>query len=168
MRIPAVFRNLTWADFKAEIDFPAMEKCKAYAKGWPQKTGVILYGRVGNGKSFCAAEILKRIGGLWVNTANLLSDIFSNDGKELVRIASRTPLLVLDDLGAEHPAEWKKDPLYRIINARTEELLPTIVTTNLTSKQLESRLGERNWSRLWGMTGEVITFKGGDFRKDMR
>lgn len=52
-------------------------------------------------------------------------------------------LLVLDDLGTEKPTEWAAEQLYRVIDARCDNHLPTIVTTNIPLEDIESRILSR-------------------------
>jgi DNA replication protein DnaC len=44
--------------------------------------------------------------------------------------------VILDDLGQEKVSDWTGEVIYTIVNARYNELLPTIATTNLTDDQL--------------------------------
>lgn len=59
-----------------------------------------------------------------------------------------TPVLVLDDLGAEKSSDWTMEQLYSLINSRYKNLLPTIITTNLTYPEMEARYGERTVRRI--------------------
>lgn len=59
-----------------------------------------------------------------------------------------TPVLVLDDLGAEKPSDWTNEQMYSLINYRYKTLLPTIVTTNLGAQELEAIYGERTLRRI--------------------
>jgi DNA replication protein DnaC len=68
--------------------------------------------------------------------------------------AKDAPVLVLDDLGAEHQGRaddpngvtWAVDKLYQIVDQRVVHAAPTIVTTNLTRKQLSPRIAARLWN----------------------
>ena len=51
---------------------------------------------------------------------------------ELFEQVANTPLLVLDDLGAENSTPWAEEKLYQIIVHRHESQLPTIVTSAAT------------------------------------
>ena len=72
-------------------------------------------------------------------------------------------LLVLDDLGSEKTSEYSITTLYIIIDRRDRELLPTIITTNLSQKEVEEKLGARIASRLAGMKNIKINMP--DYRK---
>ncbi|MGV4930006.1 ATP-binding protein [Streptomyces sp. BHT-5-2] len=68
----------------------------------------------------------------------------------------RCPLLILDDLGAAKTSEWTEELTYRLINRRYNEMLPTLVTTNLPIAELRGAVGDRVASRLAEMTTRVI------------
>ncbi len=53
------------------------------------------------------------------------------------------PLLVLDDLGAQSGTPWADEKLFQLINHRYNASLPTVITTNLTVRDLDARLGSR-------------------------
>lgn len=72
-------------------------------------------------------------------------------------------LLILDDLGSEKTSEYSITTLYIIIDRRDRELLPTIITTNLSQKEIEEKLGARIASRLSGMKNIKINMP--DYRK---
>lgn len=51
-----------------------------------------------------------------------------------------TGLLCIDDFGKERATEWSLPIIFTIINKRSANLKPTIVTTQLTGKQIIERL----------------------------
>ena len=53
------------------------------------------------------------------------------------------PVLLLDDLGAEKRSEWTDEQLYRLLNYRYNEGLPTVVASNVTLDKLEPRIASR-------------------------
>ncbi len=69
------------------------------------------------------------------------------------------PVLVLDDLGAEHQGRadalksvtWAEDKLYQIIDQRVTHERPTIFTTNLTRKMLAPRIAARLWNERYAI-----------------
>ena len=95
-----------------------------------------------------------------------------------------TEVLVLDDLGAQKPTDWAWDNVALILNARYNNKLTTIVTTNypdlppggggLTDVEraareltLGDRIGERMRSRLAEMCIRV-EMTGKDFRQTVK
>ena len=77
--------------------------------------------------------------------------------------AKDAPILVLDDLGAEHNGRmsdpngvtWAEDKLYQIVDHRVTRELPTIVTTNLTRKMLAPRIAARLWNERYAVVVAV-------------
>lgn len=86
------------------------------------------------------------------------------DPEEQFDRLTRVGLLVLDDLGAAKATEWTEEITYRLINSRYQDCRPTVVTSNVTPKNLADALGERVASRLREM-GRVVALKGSDRRR---
>ena len=73
-------------------------------------------------------------------------------------------LLVLDDLGAEMATTFSKSALYNLVNTRLLCKKPTIINTNLTIKEIETRYTARVASRLIG-NYNANKFLGEDIRQ---
>lgn len=73
-------------------------------------------------------------------------------------------VLFLDDLGAERPTDWSNERLYALVNRRWLDERPVIATSNLSSKDLETSLGERAYSRLVG-GATIVRMAGADRRR---
>lgn len=80
------------------------------------------------------------------------------------RELQQTPLLALDDLGAERVTEWVAEQLFVVFNWRYEHMLPTLVTSNYTLDELEARIGGRTVDRLREMC-ETIAVAGQNLRR---
>ena len=52
--------------------------------------------------------------------------------------------------------EWNREKLFEVINARYEDYLPTIITTNLTPKQMQAEFGDAVYSRIIEMCDAVV------------
>lgn len=86
---------------------------------------------------------------LMVETAELLAALRPGlDGMTDIGQYQVTPVLVLDDLGAERPTDWTGEQLYRLFQYRHNRNLPVIVTTNLGTAGLQQHCGERVYRRL--------------------
>jgi len=65
---------------------------------------------------------------------------------ELFEQVKTVPLLVLDDLGAEHSTSWAEEKLYQIVVHRHEARLPTVISSAGNIENLEEwrpRIGSR-------------------------
>lgn len=73
-------------------------------------------------------------------------------------------LLILDDLGSEFITQFSVPQLYNIIDSRLSKELPTIINSNLSFKEIESKYSERIASRIYGEYVKV-EFVGKDNRQ---
>ena len=80
-----------------------------------------------------------------------------------VRRFESCDLLILDDLSTEMATGFVQSALYQLVNGRLLAGKSTIISTNLTPAQIESRYGAAIWSRLQG--GMVLPFAGEDIRR---
>lgn len=122
--------------------------------------GLVLIGPVGSGKTLlacCIANSLLENGKevLFVVVPDLLDQIratYDNANgyteQHLMESARSVGILILDDLGAHNYTDWTRNKLYSIINYRLNNLLPTVITTNLDLAELEEHVGERTTSRI--------------------
>lgn len=161
--------------------------CRAYKNG-----GLVLYGNTGCGKTHLAvsimrnrykinltelinmewkrdygymteSQIFKPVPDLLLKIRGAFKEGAEESEQQIIDKYSKVPLLVLDDLGSEKTSEYSITTLYIIIDRRDRELMPTIITTNLTPKEIEEKLGARIASRLSGMKNIKINMP--DYRK---
>lgn len=52
-------------------------------------------------------------------------------------------LLVFDDYGVHNATEWADEQLYRVLDARSDAQLPTIITSNVPPQKLDARILSR-------------------------
>ena len=79
----------------------------------------------------------------WPHFISELKISFNGEGNfnYLMSLAQKTPLLLIDDIGAENLTDWIRDEiLCTILNTRMEANLPTFFTSNLNIKMLEEHL----------------------------
>lgn len=75
----------------------------------------------------------------WANVPAFINRLRGGDDDvraEARHLGRYEGLVVLDDLGREKVTEWTGETIYVLVNERYERLLPTIVTTNLSVKEL--------------------------------
>lgn len=118
--------------------------------GW-----LLLSGGFGVGKTHLAAAIANDVtdrGGeaVFVLVPDLLDHLRSSFSPnspesydELFERLKNTPLLVLDDLGAESSTAWAQEKLFQLLNHRYLRRLPTVITTNRPIEAIEPRLRSR-------------------------
>lgn len=123
----------------------------------------ILTGQTGRGKTFLATEIAKHFNGRVMFIPNLLSNMKQemlnyNDYSPIRFVSKRSKpnVIVLDDLGGRKLSDWEIDQIFRIADYQKAIY---IITTNLSSKELNDILGERTMSRLLENMNSKDVFK---------
>lgn len=125
-----------------------------YTKGLPQK-GIYLNGNFGCGKTYLLSAMLNELAKKGHKIAivyypeflRTLKESFNStdEFKNKFNYIKKVELLLLDDIGAEIVTEWSRDEILgTILQYRMEENLPTMFTSNLTMKELESHLSTTN------------------------
>jgi DNA replication protein DnaC len=173
MTTPKRYENAKWEDVPLSIQ-TAFEAIKESGKG------IYIHGAVGTGKTHICWAMKKhydrpegyRYLRIW-NVVDLMHEIRSDFDRdnydkrrpadELTRADEKRFLLILDDLGAEKATEFVAETLYRIINFRYNNLLPTIFTSNHNLSDLADKIGERSTSRIVEMC-DVKELTGADRR----
>lgn len=127
---------------------------------WHDGVNLVLLGATGVGKSHAAVAAARSVIDqgrlcLYWPAPELLAALHweAPDPRRVMAEAQRCAVLVLDDLGAEQPSEWSRRKLYELLNHRWNANLPTIATSNLEPRDLESDdgpIGPRTYSRLAG------------------
>ncbi len=137
---------------------------------------LFFYGTVGTGKSFLsnciAGELIQK--GFWVLyfSAAALFDLLSRnafDYKAKGELASLyddlccCDLLIIDDLGTELTTSFTSSQLFSCINERHLRKKPTLISTNLSLEDLDSRYKDRIFSRITSHY-RLCKFSGQDIR----
>jgi DNA replication protein DnaC len=136
----------------------AYHVARRYAED-PNATGrpwLFLYGSKGTGKTHLAAGIgNERIArgqpAIFMVVPDLLDHLratYSPNSEvtydELFESLRNTALLILDDLGTQTASSWAREKLYQLVNHRYNRRLPTVITMNQESEEIDPRL----WSRI--------------------
>jgi DNA replication protein DnaC len=62
---------------------------------------------------------------------------------QLFEEVKNAPLLILDDLGKQSTTPWAQEKLYQVINYRYNAQLPTVVTTNCSTDEIDPPISSR-------------------------
>ena len=157
-----------------------LKTCKNYAEKFRNNSiSLLFWGGTGLGKTHLslaiAGEVIAKGFGVIYGSAQtfavaLEKERFDREREDMEDTHSQLlscDLLILDDLGAEFPSSYVSAALYDILNSRMLADKPTIISTNLSMKELEQRYGERFVSRIAGYYG-MLEFLGSDIRIESR
>ncbi|SFI22621.1 DNA replication protein DnaC [Tindallia magadiensis] len=137
------------------------------------KPNLLFYGATGLGKTFmanCIAKGLLDRGKIVIyQTAYQLISLLEKhqfqekQDPQTIRLLSTCDLLILDDLGTELTNSFTNSQLFQLVNTRHLEGTRTLISTNLTPKELMLRYDDRICSRLFAYY-DFIKFFGNDLR----
>ena len=128
------------------------------------------------GKTFLCSAIChslaeNNIVPLYVVFSDLISDMrasFQDTGDSLLLATAReVPVLILDDLGAEHVTDYAVSRLFDIVNHRRNERLPMVISSNLTLTEVATVYSERVASRIIEACQPIMLY-GEDIRAQKR
>lgn len=139
----------------------------------PEEKNLLLRGNTGLGKTFlsnCIAnELLKQGKTVLYQTAPVMLDAiidyrFGKSSSNMMEQLLHVDLLIIDDLGTECMNSMKFAELFNVLNTRLlTSTHKTIISTNLTMKNLFATYDERIVSRIIGYY-RVLPFFGEDLR----
>lgn len=134
---------------------------------------LLFYGETGTGKTFLANCIAKSLLDkekiVIYQTAFKLLEILEeirfgkNGDKDKYDLLFEADLLIIDDLGTEMTNTFTNSELFNIINSRLLSNKKTIISTNLSPKEIMDRYDDRIFSRLFSKF-TVLHFFGKDLR----
>jgi DNA replication protein DnaC len=130
----------------------------------------MLCGNSGTGKSFTAVCLLRKYlksgihdrmdkytwkdaehsatSAAWINAAELSAD------REAIGAAKSVHLLVFDDFGGDGDIKANHSAINRVVSARYDAMLPTIITTGLMIESIKNRYGCRTAEKIVGKAGD--------------
>ena len=138
---------------------------------------LLFYGETGLGKTFltnCIAKALLDKGKIVIYQTSfklleILEDLRfkNNNDKQKYNLLFDADLLVIDDLGTEMTNTFTNSEIFNIINSRLLSNKKTIVSTNLSPKEMMDRYDDRIFSSLFSKF-TVLHFYGKDLRWETR
>lgn len=136
--------------------------CVKYGTQFTTKSkNIIFYGGTGLGKTHLSLAIANAVinrgySVVYGTAQNILSDLQNENFNRTdnlryyERAVLNCDLLIIDDLGTEFKSSYTVACLYNIINTRILAKLPTIISTNFSSDELEEKYDQRITSRIIG------------------
>lgn len=144
-------RALLNATFEnADLSSGWVKTARKYVETWNRQketnTGLLLYGGIGTGKTFCAgcianALIEKDVPVLMTSfpkILNTLCGLYSEDKNGFLSEIMKYHLLIIDDFGIERDTEYAREQVYGVIDERYKTGLPLIVTTNKSLEEMKN------------------------------
>lgn len=134
--------------------------CMEYAEHFDDNAqSLFFFGKTGLGKTFLSSCIAKAVisqgksvvyGSLLKLLRQIEEERFGRAQGDTTSILLDADLLILDDLGSECQKAFTDAVIYELINERINTRKPTIISTNLTTKELDEKYNDRIVSRLTG------------------
>lgn len=159
----------------------ALAMCNEYllkVKSKEPVGGLILIGRCGTGKTMLAAGMVEELGfndftsrirtisGLVLE----LKETWRNDStvseSELINFYTNyVDLLIIDEIGCQRNSDTESLLLFSIIDGRYNNMLPTVLISNLSLQDFKVSIGERCYDRLKDDGGKIVAFNWDSARK---
>ena len=137
---------------------------------------LLLAGAYGTGKTHLAyaiaGELLRRSEPVYAASMpemlttirNGFNDAQGYSAEQRIRALRTVSVLVLDDWGTEKGSDWVSETMFSVLNARYNDRLPTVVTTNLSPAELTRKDGRLASRLLDKALSRVLVLAAGDYR----
>ena len=143
---------------------------------------LLLMGDHGTGKTWLATATFKHLlwhaddkSGIWTKFYDFIREVqstYSAAAETTVRKVlgryQHTPILLLDDVGdltVEEQTEDRRRLLYEVLDKRNDEMLPTLLTSNLSPARFREQFGERTLERVIEMAA-MYRMEGRNYRQN--
>ncbi len=152
--------------------------CKEYAANFKKDSpSLLMTGSTGLGKTHLSLAIAneaidKGFGVIYSSAQNMISNMEKEKFKGFFdynpseKYYSECDLLIIDDLGTEYSTSFSSAAIYNVINSRIMRRKPTIISTNLSMRELEKYYNQRMVSRIIG-NNIRLEFLGTDVRQKL-
>ncbi|MFK4567748.1 primosomal protein DnaI [Enterococcus sp. UD-01] len=142
-------------DLSSEGRVRALSEASDFLENYPTAPkefhkGLYLVGQFGVGKSFLLGAIANALAEKGFTTTIVHFPTFSVEMKQAIGkdqvgekldAVKKSPVLMIDDIGAESMTSWIRDDVLSVIlQYRMQEQLPTFFSSNLKMKELEAHL----------------------------
>lgn len=154
-----------------------LQLAKQFVRDFGKKTeSLLFYGGAGCGKTFlssCIANALieKNVNVVYKSAVRLFGEYLdymfnrtdAQTAKQMLDQVQNAQLLIIDDLGTEAVNQHTVSYLFQLVNERIIKKQSTIISTNLTLKEISTAYSERISSRIFEQY-VMVEFIGEDLR----
>ena len=133
-----------------------------------------MLGPKGVGKTHLGSSIIRDAGGTFISIEEMIfqyecsSDYHAKINRvDLMNFYSTTPMLVIDEIGRSMQQAREDSLLNYILRRRYENMLPTVLISNLQKTDLMKKLGDAVVDRL-KETCQCVEFVGESYRPEKR
>jgi DNA replication protein DnaC len=148
-----------------------LEVCKTYAESVQNgfSGNLIMIGKVGTGKTLLASAIIESLSFKYSCRLIKFSEIMRNirasyqkdagfTDDDVIKAYSSSKLLVIDEMGVQGGTDAERQAIFEIIDNRYQQMLPTVIISNLDMEGLKAVMGERVVDRLREDGGKLLAF----------
>ncbi len=163
----------TWKTRDAD-DEKRLQTVIDYSRQEHNDSVLLLLGPKGVGKTHLGASIIREAGGAFISVEEMIfkyecsMDFHSETNRvNLMNFYSTTPMLVIDEIGRSMQQAKEDAILNYILRRRYENMLPTVLISNLQKADLLKKLGDAVVDRLTE-TCQCVEFVGESYRLGKR
>lgn len=167
INLPLRLATKGYTDYKPVNDAARnhVDLCKAYAASWNETyqggANIIMCGKPGTGKTHLASVICRQVATqnnarpLYTTVSRMIRDIRSsynrdseNSEEQVIARYVNADLLVIDEVGVKLSSDHERSMLFEIVDERYQQLMPTIIISNLLVGEIGKHTDERMVDRL--------------------
>lgn len=163
----------TWKTRNAD-DEKRLQTVIEYSHRESNDSVLLLLGPKGVGKTHLGASIIREAGGTFISVEEMIfkyecsMDFHSETNRvNLMNFYSTTPMLVIDEIGRSMQQAKEDAILNYVLRRRYENMIPTVLISNLKKEDLLKKLGDAVVDRLTE-TCKSVEFVGESYRLGKR
>lgn len=174
--VPCRYWHVDFDTYKPKCvkDSENLETIKNFSRLESNDKVLLLLGPKGLGKTHLGSAIIRHCGGRFISIEELIFKYEASQDfrakinrEELMDFFANTKMLVIDEIGRSMSQEKEDSLLNYILRRRYENMLPTVLISNLSKAELLKKLGEAVLDRL-RETCISLEFEGESYRTSIR